>query len=35
MRLLVIYSPGDREQDILAIEVTIAYYKGYKRYPKL
>jgi len=33
--LLVIYSPGNRGRDILAIEVTIAYYKGYKRRSKL
>ncbi|KAH8749255.1 hypothetical protein F5882DRAFT_525212 [Hyaloscypha sp. PMI_1271] len=34
MRLLVIRSPGGGERDVLAIEVTIAYYKGYKRRPK-
>jgi hypothetical protein len=32
--LLVVQSPDKREQDILAIEVKIAYYKGYNRYPK-
>jgi hypothetical protein len=32
--LLVIYSPGSREQNILIIEIIIAYYKGYKRCPK-
>ena len=31
VRLLVVRSPGSEERDILAIEVIIAYYKGYKR----
>jgi hypothetical protein len=35
MRLLVVRSPGGGGRDVLAIEVTIAYYKGYKRRPKL
>jgi hypothetical protein len=34
MRLLVIRSPGGGGRDILAIEVTTAHYKGYKRRPK-
>jgi hypothetical protein len=35
IHLLVIYSPGSGERDILVIEVIIAHYKGYKKRPKL
>lgn len=27
-------SPKSRERDVLAMEITLAYYKGYKRRPK-
>jgi len=34
VRLLVVYNPASRERDVLAMEVTMAHYKGYKRRPK-
>jgi hypothetical protein len=34
VRLLVVRSPGGGERDVLAIEVTMAHYKGHKRRPK-
>lgn len=35
VRLLVVRSPSSREQDVLAMEVTMAHYKGHKRRLKL
>lgn len=32
VRLLIICNPNSREQDVLTIEVKLAYYKGYNRH---